>query len=87
MKAYLAGSIFYLGDKFRNEYFCKKLREAFPNLQVYNPLENTEINDKTKFADARAIADGLMVSKVKRNSRAARKLQMAITFVWIIQTY
>ena len=58
MKAYLAGSIFYLGDKFRNEYFCSKLREAFPDLDVYNPLENTEINDKTKFADARAIADG-----------------------------
>lgn len=58
MDAYLAGSIFYLGDKFRNEYFCKKLREAFPNLNVYNPLENTEINDKTKFADSMAIADG-----------------------------
>lgn len=58
MKAYLAGSIFYLGDKFRNEYFCKKLREAFPDLDVYNPLENTEINDKTKFADSIAIANG-----------------------------
>ncbi len=58
MKAYLAGSIFYLGDKFRNEYFSKKLREAFPNIDLYNPLENTAINDKTKFADARAIADG-----------------------------
>jgi len=58
MDAYLAGSIFYLGDKFRNEYFCKKLREAFPDLNVYNPLENTEINDKTKFADSMAIADG-----------------------------
>ena len=58
MKAYLAGSIFYLGDKFRNEYFCKKLREAFPDLDVYNPLENTDINDKTKFADSIAIANG-----------------------------
>lgn len=58
MKAYLAGSIFYLGDKFRNEYFSQKLREAFPDLDLYNPLENTAINDKTKFADARAIADG-----------------------------
>lgn len=58
MEAYLAGSIFYLGDKFRNEYFCKCLREAFPDLNVYNPLENKDINDKTKFADARTIADG-----------------------------
>jgi len=58
MKVYLAGSIFYLGDKFRNEYFSKKLREAFPGIDLYNPLENTAINDKTKFADARAIADG-----------------------------
>lgn len=58
MKAYLAGSIFYLGDKFRNEYFSQRLRDAFPALDLYNPLENTSINDKTKFADARAIADG-----------------------------
>ena len=58
MKAYLAGSIFYLGDKFRNEYFSSKLREAFPGINLYNPLENAAINDKTKFADARKIADG-----------------------------
>lgn len=58
MKAYLAGSIFYLGDKFRNEYFSQKLREAFPDLDLYNPLENTAINDKTLFAGARDIADG-----------------------------
>ena len=58
MKAYLAGSIFYLGDKFRNEYFSRKLREAFPDIDLYNPLENTDINDKTKFADSIAIADG-----------------------------
>lgn len=58
MKLYLAGSIFYLGDKFRNEYFSQKLREAIPGLDLYNPLENTDINDKTKFADARAIANG-----------------------------
>ena len=58
MKVYLAGSIFYLGDKYRNEYFSKRLREAFPDIDLYNPLENTEINDKTKFADSIAIADG-----------------------------
>ena len=58
MKLYLAGSIFYPGDKFRNEHFAQKLREAIPGLDLYNPLENTDINDKTKFADARAIADG-----------------------------
>lgn len=58
MKAYLAGSIFYLGDKYRNEYFAQKLREAIPSIDLYNPLENTAINDKTKFADARAIANG-----------------------------
>ena len=59
MKAYLAGSIFYLGDKFRNEYFSTKLREAFPNnIDLYNPLENAAINDKRNFADARMIAAG-----------------------------
>lgn len=58
MKAYLAGSIFYIGDKFRNDYFASKIRAAFPDIDLYNPLENTEINDKTKFADSNMIANG-----------------------------
>lgn len=61
IRAYLAGGIFTIGDKFRNEYFDKKLREAFPTMDLYDPLENTAINGpegKKKFAGSKQIADG-----------------------------
>jgi len=61
MKAYLAGGIFTLGDELRNAYFAKKLREAFPQMDLYSPIENTEINGiegKKKFAGSKLIADG-----------------------------
>ena len=60
MKIYLAGGIFYLGDKFRNDYFFKKLTEAFPTADIYDPLQNTDINGvegKKKFADSQIIAN------------------------------
>lgn len=60
MKIYLAGGIFCLGDKFRNDYFFGKLTEAFPNADIYDPLQNTDINGvegKKKFADSQMIAD------------------------------
>ena len=59
MQIYLAGPIFTLGDKFRNDYFFGKLTEAFPNADIYDPLQNTDINGiegKKKFAGASDIA-------------------------------
>lgn len=61
MKIYLAGPIFCLGDKFRNDYFYGKLVEAFPNFDIYDPLQNTEINGvegKKKFGGSQEIANG-----------------------------
>lgn len=61
MNIYLAGPIFTLGDKFRNDYFYYKLTEAFPNAYIYDPLQNEEINGvegKKKFAGSREIANG-----------------------------
>ena len=46
MKAYLAGSIFYYGDELRNIKWAQKLREAFPELDLYSPIENTDINGR-----------------------------------------
>ena len=60
MKIYLAGGIFCLGDKFRNDYFFGKLTEAFPTADIYDPLQNTDINGvegKKKFADSQMIAN------------------------------
>lgn len=59
MNIYLAGPIFFLADKFRNDYFYQRLTEAFPDAYIYDPLQNTDINGvegKKKFADSIMIA-------------------------------
>ena len=61
MKVYLAGSIFYYGDVLRNTEWAQKLRAALPNIDLYSPIENTDINGpegKKKFAGSREIANG-----------------------------
>lgn len=59
--AYLAGGIFCYGDVLRNTVWAEKLRKAFPNIDLYSPVENTDINGsegKKKFAGSQAIANG-----------------------------
>ena len=58
---YLAGSIFYRGDALRNEEYAAKIRNAISGIDLYNPLENTDINGpegKKKFAGSQEIVDG-----------------------------
>lgn len=59
--AYLAGPIFTYGDFLRNTEWAAKLRETFPSMDLYSPVENTEINGvegKKKFAGSQLIANG-----------------------------
>ena len=59
MKAYLAGGIFCYGDLLRNTEWAAKLRNAFPDMDLYSPVENTDINGvegKKKFAGSKEIA-------------------------------
>ena len=59
MKAYLAGGIFAYGDYLRNTEWAEKIRQAFPNIDLYSPVENTEINGvegKKKFAGSKEVA-------------------------------
>ena len=61
MRIYLAGSIFYYGDELRNREWAKKIREAIPNVDLYSPIENTDINGiegKKKFAGSQLIEEG-----------------------------
>ena len=61
MKIYLAGSIFYYGDELRNREWAKKIREAIPEVDLYSPIENTDINGvegKKKFAGSQLIEEG-----------------------------
>ena len=57
--AYLAGGIFCYGDLLRNTEWAAKLRGAFPGIDLYSPVENTEINGvegKKKFAGSKEVA-------------------------------
>ena len=57
--AYLAGPIFTYGDLLRNTEWATKLRTAFPDIDLYSPVENTDINGvegKKKFADSKMVA-------------------------------
>lgn len=61
MKIYLAGPIFTYGDLLRNTEWAAKIREAFPGVDLYSPVENTDINGvegKKKFAGSQEIANG-----------------------------
>lgn len=61
IRAYLAGGIFCYGDFLRNKEWAAKLRAAFPEMDLYSPIENTDINGaegKKKFAGSREIAVG-----------------------------
>lgn len=60
MKTYLAGSIFFYADELRNKEWAEKLRMAFPDIDLYSPIENTDINGtegKKKFADSIMVAE------------------------------
>ena len=61
MRVYLAGSIFYYGDILRNTEWAAKIRAAIPGIDLYSPVENTDINGtegKKKFAGSKEIAQG-----------------------------
>lgn len=61
MKIYLAGSIFYYGDLLRNTEWAARIRNEFPGVDLYSPVENTDINGvegKKKFAGSKEIAKG-----------------------------
>lgn len=60
-KAYLAGPIFTYGDFLRNTEWAAQLRQAFPTIDLYSPVENTDINGvegKKKFAGSQLIVEG-----------------------------
>lgn len=61
MNVYLAGPIFTYGDLLRNTEWAKKIRDVIPNINLYSPVENTDINGvegKKKFAGSQDIANG-----------------------------
>lgn len=56
MKGYLANGLFSIGDRLVNEMIAKEVRKEIPNIELYVPQENDDINDKQSYADSLLIA-------------------------------
>lgn len=65
-KVYYAAPLFSNMELLYNEYLAREIRQEFPNLDLYVPQEQGEINDKSQYADSIAIAkadtDALLIS-------------------------
>ena len=66
MKAYLANGLFGIGDRLVNEMLAKKVRKEIEGIDLYLPQENAAINNKSAFADSKAIARA-DISKLKES--------------------
>lgn len=56
MKVYYAAPMFSAADQAFNAKVAGELRENFPDLDIYVPQEQEDINDKSKYADSKMIA-------------------------------
>lgn len=57
MKAYFANGLFSQADFEFNERLVAKIRKEIPDLEIYVPQENGDINDKNAYADSQMIAE------------------------------
>lgn len=55
-KIYFASPLFSNMEKNFNEYLVKEIRQTYPDVTVYLPQEQMEINDKESYADSKMIA-------------------------------
>lgn len=55
-KAYFAAPLFSRSELLYNAHVVEKLRQAYPDLDIFVPQESAEVNDKTEFADSLTIA-------------------------------
>lgn len=58
IRIYLAASIFSESDRLYNEILATKIENRCPNVNLYVPQRNKDINDKTKCATAEDITKG-----------------------------
>ncbi|UUV46519.1 nucleoside 2-deoxyribosyltransferase [Bacillus phage vB_BanS-Thrax3] len=56
MKVYLANGLFSTADYMYNKFLGMALRQHIPTIDLFIPQE-AEINDKSKYADSKMIAD------------------------------
>lgn len=67
-KIYYASPLFSDMERFYNDYLVKKIRSLYPDVEVYVPQEQGDINDKESYADSKMIAkydtDALLASQL-----------------------
>ncbi|WP_071130892.1 nucleoside 2-deoxyribosyltransferase [Enterococcus timonensis] len=56
MNIYFAAPLFAESEQLYNEMLVGKLREKFPEVTIYLPQEQGDINDKSQYADSKKIA-------------------------------
>lgn len=55
-KTYFASPLFSEMELRYNDYLVKKIKQSYPDLELYVPQEQMEINDKNAYADSIMIA-------------------------------
>ncbi len=56
MHIYFAAPLFSEAELLYNKHTVEKIRQQFPNIEVFLPQEQTDINDKESYADSKMIA-------------------------------
>lgn len=71
-KAYFASPLFSEMELVYNEYLVKKIKDLYPNLELYVPQEQMEINDKNAYADS------IMIAKMDTDQLLSSQFMIAV---------
>lgn len=71
-RGYYAAPLFSDMELRYNEYLADKIRKAYPELELYVPQENGEINDKNAYADS------ILIAKQDTDQLVASDIMIAI---------
>lgn len=56
MNIYFAAPLFSESERFYNQFLVDNIRQHYPEVSIYLPQEQDSINDKSLYADSKAIA-------------------------------
>lgn len=71
-KAYFASPLFSEMELMYNDYLVKKIKDFYPDLELYVPQEQMEINDKNAYADS------IMIAKLDTDQLLSSQFMIAV---------
>ncbi|MGB3161602.1 MAG: nucleoside 2-deoxyribosyltransferase [Carnobacterium sp.] len=71
-KAYFASPLFSEMELMYNDYLVKKIKDLYPDLELYVPQEQMEINDKNAYADS------IMIAKLDTDQLLSSQFMIAV---------